>query len=70
MFHYIFHSFLKLRPDRDVRDDDVQRNIGYQDVPGGPAVKNPPANAGNEHKFNPWPRKIPHAMGKLRHHHY
>ena len=47
MFHYIFHSFLKLRPDRDVRDDDVQRNIGYQDVPGGPAVKNPPANAGD-----------------------
>ena len=47
MFHHIFHFFLKLRPDRDVRDDDVPRNIGYQDVPGGPVVKNLPANAGD-----------------------
>ena len=33
--------------------------------PGGSVVKNLPANAGIEHKFNPWSRKIPHATEQL-----
>jgi len=33
------------------------------DFPGGPVVKNPPANAGDT-GFDPWSRKIPHAAGQ------
>ena len=29
----------------------------------GPVVKNPPDNAGG-HRFNPWSKKISHAMGQ------
>ena len=32
-----------------------------RDFPGGPVVKNPPANAG----FEPWSRKIPYAVEQL-----
>ena len=31
------------------------------DFPGGPAVKNQPANASRGHGFDPWSAKIPHA---------
>ena len=34
------------------------------DFPGGPVVRNPPANAGG-HRFDPWPGKIPHAAGQV-----
>ena len=34
------------------------------DVPGGPVVKNLPANAGDTDLI-PWPGKIPHAAGQL-----
>ena len=34
------------------------------DFPGGPVVKNPPANAGG-HGFHLWSRKIPSATGQL-----
>ena len=40
----------------------VKRQI--LDFPGGPVVKNPPANAGDM-GFDPWSRKFPHAMGQL-----
>ena len=33
-------------------------------LPGGPVVKNWPANAG-EHRFDPWSSKIQHASGQL-----
>ena len=35
-----------------------------KDFPGGPVVKNPPANAGNTDSI-PGPWKIPHAMEQL-----
>lgn len=35
-----------------------------EDFAGGAVVKHPPASAG-EHKFDPWPRKTPHAMWRL-----
>ena len=35
-----------------------------RDVPGSPVVKNPPSSAG-ERGFDPWSRKIPHAMEQL-----
>ena len=38
-------------------------NDTLSDFPGGPVVKNLPANAGNN--FHPWSRKIPHATGQL-----
>ena len=34
-----------------------------QDFPGGPVVKNPPANAAD--RFDSWWGKIPHAVGQL-----
>ena len=34
------------------------------DFPGGSVVKNPPANAG-ENRFDPWSRKVPHAVEQL-----
>ena len=34
-----------------------------QDFPGGPVVRNQPANAGE--MVPSWPMKIPHAMGQL-----
>ena len=36
----------------------------FGDFPGDPAVKNPPANAG-DHGFSPWSGRIPHAEGQL-----
>ena len=35
------------------------------DFPGGPAVKNPPSNAGYESLIPGWGTKIPHAMQQL-----
>ena len=35
------------------------------DFPGGAVVKSPPANAGDT-GFDPWSRKIPHAVEQLR----
>ena len=43
-----------------------ERHLGEylsQDFPGGPVVKNPPANA-RRHGFDPWSGRIPHAMGQ------
>ena len=34
------------------------------DFPGGPVIKNLPANC-RGHGFNPWPGKIPHAVEQL-----
>ena len=36
-----------------------------RDIPGGPAVKNPPSNAGNVGLIPGKGIKIPHAMGQL-----
>ena len=38
-----------------------------RDFPGGPVVKNPPANTGGP-VFDPWSRKISHAAEKLSPH--
>ena len=43
-----------------------ERHLGkylLQDFPGGPLVKNPPANA-RGHGFDPWSGRIPHTMGQ------
>ena len=39
----------------------------HLDFPGGPVVKNPPANVGSmwRHGFDRWSRKIPHAERQL-----
>ena len=36
-----------------------------KDTTGGSVVKNPPANAGDMVFFNPWSRKILHAVQQL-----
>ena len=36
-----------------------------RDFPGGPAVKNPPSNAGDTGLIPGWGTKIPHATGQL-----
>ena len=41
----------------------VYIRVHFRDFTGGPAVKNPPANAGDT-SLIPWSRKIPHA-GRL-----
>ena len=38
----------------------------YENFPGGPVVKNLPANAGDMGSILGWETKIPHAMGQLR----
>ena len=40
------------------------KNIESEDFPGGPVVENLPADRG--HRFDPWPRKIPHTVRQLR----
>ena len=40
------------------------KNRSFLDFTGGSAVKNVPANA-RSHRFNPWSRKIPHAVEQL-----
>ena len=40
----------------------TEHKVEHRGLPGGPAVKNPPALAGG---FNPWSGKIPHAEGQL-----
>ena len=45
-------------------EDFILLKCSYWDFPGGTVVKNPPANAGG-HGFEPWSRKIPHAVEQL-----
>ena len=40
--------------------------LKVHNIPSGPVVKNPPANAGG-HRFDFWPGKIPHVV---EHHNY
>ena len=42
----------------------VIKMLWYLDFPGGPVVKNPPANAGGQ-GFDPWSGKMPHAAEQL-----
>ena len=35
------------------------------DFPGGPVIKNPPANEGDTGSIDPWSRKIPHDAEQL-----
>ena len=39
--------------------------IAQRDFPGGPGVKNPPANAGKVGSIPGWETKIPHAVRQL-----
>ena len=39
-----------------------------RDFPSGTVVKNPPANVGD--RFDPWSKKIPHAVEQLVRHNY
>ena len=43
----------------------LNKNKLSQDFPGGPAVKNPPANAGDMGSIPGLGTKIPHSVGKL-----
>ena len=45
------------------KDENVHLKWGKGGLPGGPLVKNPPANA--EDMFDPWPGRIAHAVGQL-----
>ena len=42
--------------------------VEWRNVPGGPVVKNPPANAGDTGSI-PGPGKIPHSVGSQAHAH-
>ena len=44
------------------------KNESVSDFPGGPVVKNPPANAGEGHRFDSLSGTIPHALGQLSQH--
>ena len=52
---------LTLNPDKAQFLFFKRHSVGF---PGGPVVKNLPANAGG-HGFDPWSRKIPHGVDQL-----
>ena len=45
--------------------DNIVKVSIFQDFPGGPVVKNPPPNAGDEGSIPGRGTKIPHVMGQL-----
>ena len=64
---YLYTSQSKGRNQvEEYEEGTCKTNLGVgRGFPGGLVVKNLPANAEDVGSFNPWPRKILHAVGHL-----
>ena len=60
------HTFIMAIKKTMVKNDENKNK--FQDFPGGPVVKNPPADVGDSGSIPGWGTKIPYALGKLSSH--